>query len=108
CVLQHEGEDLMIFTTWKRGIEAIRPRTGETAWQAKVFEPATTETSIGSPVVAGDLVLGCAGWLTRKNRVVAVRPGQDAAEKVWEVTRGAPLSTTPLVVGALVFFWSDD
>jgi outer membrane protein assembly factor BamB len=76
-----------------------------------VFDKGHIETGIGSPVVAGDLVLGTCGWLGVRQEVVAVRPPGPAAEnkakEVYRVTRSAPLCTTPLVVGDLLFLWGD-
>lgn len=70
------------------------------------------ESTIGSPVLAGDLVLGMSGWLAVRQEVIAVRQVLDAgratAEHVYTIDRGAPLCTTPLVVGPLLFLWDDD
>jgi outer membrane protein assembly factor BamB len=76
-----------------------------------VFDKRHIETPIGSPVVAGDLVLGTCGWLGVRQEVVAVRPGsadeKTKAAEVYRLDRSAPLCTTPLVQGDLLFLWSD-
>ena len=112
CVLQREnGREELIFTNWEQGITGIDPETGKTNWAADVFDKSHVESSIGSPVIAGDLVLGVCGWLGHGNEVVAVRPPSNGATEspvVYRITRGAPLCTTPLVRGDLVFLWSDN
>src|SRR6185503_6136836 len=68
------------------------------------------ETSIGSPLVSGDLVLGTCGWLGVALHTVAVRPDAsklNLATEVYRVDKGAPLSTTPLVARGCLFLWSD-
>ena len=112
CLYQRsDGGEELIFTSWEQGITGVDPRTGKTNWAADVFDKSHVESSIGSPVVAGNLVLGVCGWLGHGNEVVAVRPPTDAlgeSSKVYRITRGAPLCTTPLVHGNLLFLWSDN
>jgi outer membrane protein assembly factor BamB len=113
CVYQPKGRPAeLIFTNWTYGITAVNPRDGKTRWETRVFSKDHLETAIGSPVVADDLVLGTCGYLGKGNHTVAVRPvgepGSGKAEEVYRVERGAPLTTTPLVVGDLLFLWSDE
>ena len=106
-----DGSEELVFTSWEQGITGIDPQTGKTNWAADVFDKSHVESSIGSPVIAGDLVLGVCGWLGHGNEVVAVRPSVDGSGKtnqVYRITRGAPLCTTPLVQGELLFLWSDN
>jgi outer membrane protein assembly factor BamB len=113
CVFQPDGRAAeLIFTNWEHGITSIDPKTGEQNWELDIFEKSHVESAIGSPIVAGDLVLGTCGWLGVRKEVVAVRPssigrGKDAAE-VYRIDRAAPLCTTPLVCEDLLFLWSDD
>jgi outer membrane protein assembly factor BamB len=111
CIHKHAGRTEVIFTNWEQGIAGLDAVTGETLWSADVFDKSHIESSIGSPVLAGDLVLGVCGWLGHGNEVIAVRPpanGGGQAEKVFRIDRGAPLCTTPLVKGDLLFLWSDN
>jgi outer membrane protein assembly factor BamB len=111
CVYEREGRKTLVFTNWEQGITGVDPQTGETAWAADVFDKSHIESSIGSPVIAGDLVLGICGWLGHGNEVIAVRPpagNQAKAEQVFRLVRGAPLCTTPLVKNDLLFLWSDN
>lgn len=112
CVNERDGRKELIFTNWEQGVTGLDPQTGETRWSADVFDRGHVESSIGSPVIAGDLILGVCGWLGHGNEVVAVRPPpgdeQCTGEKVYRIDRGAPLCTTPLVKNGLVFLWSDN
>jgi outer membrane protein assembly factor BamB len=110
CVWQRKGQTAdLIFTSWEHGITGIDAKTGRVSWEHDIFSKGHTETPIGSPIVAGDLVLGTCGWLGVKKEVVAVRPGQDNKnDPVWRIDKAAPLCTTPLVKDDLVFLWSDE
>jgi outer membrane protein assembly factor BamB len=113
CVYQPRGQaPVLVFTSWDHGITGLDPETGRKAWELDVFSKGHVETAIGSPIVAGDLVLGTCGWLGVRTEVVAVRPGPrggDARpEPVYRLERSAPLVTTPLVKEDLLFLWSDN
>jgi outer membrane protein assembly factor BamB len=61
-------------------------------------------------VVSGDLVFATCGWLGVRQEMVAVRPPEDKdgkAKQVYCLDRSAPLCTTPLVKGDLLFLWTD-
>jgi outer membrane protein assembly factor BamB len=111
CVYQPRGQPAeLIFTSYEHGISALDPKTGRTNWELDVFHKRHVETAIGSPVVAGDLVLGTCGWLGVRQEVVAVRPGapgRDKGREVYRIFRSVPLCTTPLVKDNLLFLWSD-
>jgi outer membrane protein assembly factor BamB len=112
CVYQPHGRAAeLIFTSYEHGITSIDPKTGRTNWELDVFHKGHVETAIGSPIVAGDLVLGTCGWLGVRQEVIAVRPsvpGRDEkAREVYHITRSVPLCTTPLVKEDLLFLWSD-
>ena len=112
CIYRRPGRPAeIILTSWKRGITSIDPRDGRINWEIAVFDEKHTETSIGSPITAGDLVLGTCGWLGYATHTVAVRPDVSQpgkADVVYRVDRGAPLTTTPIVVGGLLFLWADE
>jgi outer membrane protein assembly factor BamB len=112
CVYQPAGQPAsLIFCNWEQGITAIDPATGRINWSIAVFDDKHVETSIGSPIVAGDLVLGTCGWLGYATHTVAVRPDPSQPGKAIEayrVDRGAPLTTTPLVKDDLLFLWGDN
>lgn len=112
CVFQPKGRPAeLIFTSYEQGISSIDPKTGRSNWELDVFSKGHVETPIGSPVVAGDLVLGTCGWMGVKKEVVAVRPGRPRGgdkDAVYRIDRAAPLCTTPLVKDDLLFLWSDE
>jgi outer membrane protein assembly factor BamB len=101
------GGDELIFVNWEQGIVGVDPRTGQSRWGADVFDKSHVEASIGSPVLAGELVIGISGYLGHGYEAIAVDPGREGDKVVWKLDRGGPLCTTPLVVDDLVFFWSD-
>ncbi len=109
CVLLPAGQPAqLIFTNYEHGITSLDPQTGKKNWEVDVFSKGHIESSIASPIVAGDLVLGTCGWLGVKKEVIAVRPeGKGAAKVRYRLDKSAPLVTTPLVVGDLLFLWSD-
>jgi outer membrane protein assembly factor BamB len=112
CVYQALGRPAeLIFTSYEHGLSSIDPKTGRTNWELDVFHKGHVETPIGSPIVAGDLVLGTCGWLGVRQEVVAVRPaaaGRDEkARAVYGIARAVPLCTTPLVKDDLLYLWSD-
>src|SRR5262245_37537027 len=81
CVFQPgRGQAQIIFTNYEHGITSLDPRTGAKNWETDVFSKGHIESSIGSPIVAGDLVIGGSGWLGVKKEVVAIRPA--APEKI--------------------------
>ncbi len=107
CVYQPKGmRPELIFTSYEHGVTAVDPKSGKVNWELDVFDKRHVETSISSPVVAGDLVLAMSGWLGVRQEVVAVR-GRGKPAEAYRITRSAPLCPTPLVVGDLLFLWSD-
>lgn len=104
------GKTELILTSYEHGISSLDPLTGKTNWEADIFAKGHVESPIGSPIVAGDLVLGVCGWMGVKQEVIAVRPGAAANEEpkvAYRLDRSAPLVPTPLVLGELLFLWSD-
>ena len=111
CVLDKpEGESELVFVSWTRGITAVDPRTGAVRWETDVFDKRHLESTIASPIVVGDMVLGVSGYLSVRQEVIAVRPranGKDI-ERLYTIDRGVPLTTTPLAVDDLLFLWADE
>jgi outer membrane protein assembly factor BamB len=101
----------LIFTNYEHGVTALDPQTGKIVWELDVFDKRHIETAIGSPIVAGDLVLASCGWLGVRQEMVAVHPPVGEADakpkEVYRMGRSASLCTTPLVVDDLLFLWGD-
>lgn len=108
CVRRGVGGDELIFVNWEQGIAGVDPQTGRTIWSADVFDKGHWEASIASPVLWEDLVIGVAGYLGHGYEAIAVDPSRDEDRVIWKLDRGAPLCTTPLVVGDLIYFWADN
>jgi outer membrane protein assembly factor BamB len=113
CVFQPQGRRAeLIFTNYEHGVTSVDPKSGKTNWESDIFSKGHIESSIASPVVAGDLVLATSGWLGVKKEVIALRP--DASGKgakpavVFRIERAAPLVPTPLIKDDLLFLWSDE
>jgi len=51
-------EPELIFTNWHHGITGINPATGKVSWENDVFGKPDKERAIGSPIIAGELVIG--------------------------------------------------
>ncbi len=113
CVFTNaQGAAELIVVSYTHGITSLDPGTGTVNWELDVFDKGHVESSISSPIVTQDLILGGSGWLSVRQEVIAVRPeyGNQTpqAEQVYCIDRGAPLCTTPLVVDDLLFLWADE
>jgi outer membrane protein assembly factor BamB len=118
CVFAPPGrQPELIFTNWRHGITAINPESGAVSWEIPVFDQSQQERAIGSPIVAGDLVIATCGFVNNPKHVVAVRvhprgggaeqSDQPQVEEVWRLERAVPHIPTPLAVGERVYLWSD-
>ncbi|MBC8324963.1 MAG: PQQ-like beta-propeller repeat protein [Verrucomicrobia subdivision 3 bacterium] len=99
--------DQLIFTNWTHGITGIDPANGKVLWENRVFPAASNERAIGSPIVAGNLVIGSCGFVTKLKHVVALRPKGKLMEEVWRIEKSVPHIPTPLVLGENIFLWND-
>ncbi|MGB0579930.1 MAG: PQQ-binding-like beta-propeller repeat protein [Limisphaerales bacterium] len=104
-----KGEEEIIFTNWQHGITSVDPQTGEVLWENDVFGKPANERAIGSPILAGDLVIGTCGFVTKLKHVVALRPvpGEKEAKEIWRIERSVPHIPTPLVVDKWIYLWND-
>lgn len=111
CLYHPPGQaPQLILTNWVSGVVALDPKTGETLWSLKPFDPKTQERSIASPVIAGDLILATSGFITGRKEFVAVRPPARAGDKpqeVWRREREVAHMATPLVKAGRVYFFSE-
>lgn len=112
CVYRRAGHgDELIFTNWQHGITAVDPQSGRTNWELSVFDTTTNERAIGSPIVAGELVIGTCGFVNNPKHVVAVRPGNSAGSggvrEVYRIERLVPHIPTALAYEGRLYLWDD-
>lgn len=111
CVFRSGGGVAqLIFTHSYQGITSVNPASGEKNWEIMPFG-TFKQRAIGSPIVAGGLVIGSSGFTTAERNVVAVRPTSDGSvmsvSEVYRVTKYAPHIPTPLAYRGLMFLWDD-
>ena len=100
----------VIFCCYEHGLSAIDPANGKINWEHDIFAKGHMETTIASPIVAGDFVLGTCGWLGVNYETVAVCPYSPHPKKtdtVYRLEKVAPLVPTPLVKDDMLFLWND-
>jgi len=111
CVYQPPGrKPELIFSDWEHGVTSVDPLTGEQNWEVSVFG-SQKERAIGSPVVAGDLVIATCGFVTAKKHLVVLRPHATAegvqVEEVYRIERAVPHVPTPVIYNNLLLLWSE-
>jgi outer membrane protein assembly factor BamB len=110
CVFKPKGKPAeVIFCSYEHGLTAIDPVSGKINWECDIFAKGHIESTIASPIVSGEVVLGTCGWLGVNYETVAVRPNapRRKVEPVYRMDKIAPLVPTPLVKDDLLFLWND-
>jgi outer membrane protein assembly factor BamB len=102
-----DGHEELIFTSWHEGMTGVELRTGKILWESEVFEHDQEKRAIGSPIVAGDLVLGNCGFAGGKKFLVAMRPSGEKTAEAFRLDRMVNHQPTALVVDKLLFMWND-
>jgi outer membrane protein assembly factor BamB len=113
CVYERKGRPAeLIFTNWRHGITGVDPKTGGTNWEAGVFDQASKERAIGSPIIDGELIVGTCGFVKNPKHLVVVRPGEGAKPKdvkeLFRVERNVPHIPTPLAYNGRLYLWADN
>jgi outer membrane protein assembly factor BamB len=102
-----DGLPELILTSKGNGMSAVDPETGQKLWElTDLFKMRT----IGSPIVAGDLVLGTTGDGSKDRRLFAIKPGRSAAdtpEIAYKLVKMPGYVSTPIVKGDLLFMFCD-
>ncbi|MDB5297259.1 MAG: hypothetical protein JWO31_3242 [Phycisphaerales bacterium] len=101
------GGPQVVFTSKAAGMTAVDAATGQVAWEVS---DAFNARTVGSPVLAGDLIVGACGEGGAQRDLAAVRPpaAPGAEAKIeYAVKRVAPYVPTPLVVGPRAYLWGD-
>jgi outer membrane protein assembly factor BamB len=100
----------VIFSHCYEGIVGIDPNSGHQNWHIDVFGRAS-QRALGSPVIAGDLVVASSGGVGGERQVVVVKPRLSGEkieiEEAYRVFRQAPHIPTPLVYKDWMFLWND-
>lgn len=88
------------------GLAGIDMETGQVAWQLPDELPVRC---VGSPIVAGGMMLATCGEGGNGKVLVAATPGdaQHPAEVVYRLRQNVPQVPTPIVAGKLLFIWHD-
>jgi len=113
CIYERKDRPAeLIFTNWRHGITAVDPKTGRTNWEISVFDQSSKERAIGSPVVAGELIVGTCGFVKNPKHAVVVRPGDGEKPKtvkeIFRIERNVPHIPTPLVYKDRLYLWADN
>ena len=109
CVFEPKnGPTALLFASQAHGLYALEPSTGKVLWE---YDQAFTMRSCSSPLIAGELILGSCGSGGGGHYVIAVKPGDATAKKpaelAYQMKKSAPYVPTGIVVGDLVWLWSD-
>lgn len=112
CIFEPQGRPAeIVFSHCFEGICGVDPRTGKQNWTINVFG-TFAQRAVGSPVIAGDLIIANSGAKAGGKNVVAVRPTVAdkgvKVEEVYRVSRTAPHVPTTLAYGNWLFLWNDD
>jgi len=102
------GTSELILTGTAHGVTGVDLATGEVRWEIPDVFP---ERCVGSPVLAGDLVVAGFGRGVHGSVCVAARAGKsgrgDATTLAFQVDKGVPLVPTPVAYRGLLFLWAD-
>ena len=96
----------LVFASTSHGLTCLDPHTGELRWEVDgIFEQRT----VGSPVVAGDVLFASAGTGGGGKESVALRLAADGTrpEIAYRLGRGLPYVPTPVAVGGRLYLWSE-
>ena len=104
------GEPRLMYSSTGDGITALKPRSGDVLFRADLLR----NRCVGSPVVAGNLVLATCG-AGGKGRFLAAIPTNGSGDlklndAVWTkpATAKLPYVPTPLAYMGYLFLWCDD
>jgi outer membrane protein assembly factor BamB len=110
CLYQaSDGRQQLIFTSTLHGITGVDPKKGQIQWE---LDQEFFDRCVGSPVIAGDLVIAGYGKGLRGTRYVALRPERQGTGwkpvVAYELSKSLPMVSTPLVKDGRLFLLSDD
>ncbi len=107
-ILQMPGiKDQLILTSWAHGIASLDPQTGNPLWEMPIFHNRT----VGSPLVAGDLIVASSGEGGIGREMFVVRAGIPETgrkpEVHYEIRGSLPYVTTPVAYKGLLYLLFD-
>jgi outer membrane protein assembly factor BamB len=91
-VIYGKGDDALALLQSSKGIEAVDPLTGKTAW-----EFGNGASTIPSSVVSNGAVL------IPSNGLTVLRPGNGEFEELWKDNKLSPSTASPVVIGNKLF-----
>ncbi len=103
------GKPQVIVSSWRLGVTGVDVSNGRQLWQNSVFALSKSERAIGSPVVAGELVIANCAFVNGPKHVVALRPdgASGSMAEAWRLEKTVPHIPSVLAVGERVFLWND-
>jgi len=109
CVYQPEGgRAQIVFTSETNGVTGVDPATGSVLWELPSALPARV---VGSPVLAGDMVLNACGKGGTGKQLSAVRippSANDSPQLLYALTgKLIPYVPTPLAKDGLLYVFHD-
>jgi len=110
CVYQsQDGKPQLVFTSETDGVTGVDPETGSVLWESRASLPARV---VGSPVLAGDIVISACGKGGTGRQLVAVRIPPNEAGKQPQIVhtqtgRLIPYVPTPLAKDGLLYVFHD-
>jgi outer membrane protein assembly factor BamB len=108
CLLDPSAKDKLLLTvSTASGLTAFHAADGKIAWECA--KDVLTQRCVGSPVVAGGLVLVSSGQGGNGKTLAAIRPGKGDSqpEEAYRLQQSIPNVPTPVVSGDLLFLWHD-
>jgi len=109
CLFEPKGgKRALIFNSQSHGISALDPETGKVLWE---YERVFDKRCVSSPMIAGELILGSCGSGGGGNIVTAIKAADAGTsrkpELAYQIKKSAPYVPTGIVMGDLIWLWSD-
>jgi outer membrane protein assembly factor BamB len=106
CLYESPGNPpQLILTSWAHGFSSLDPQSGKSNWEL----PLLKFRVVGSPLLAGDLILACCGTGGSGKQMFAVRAGgpKHQAEVAFELKPPIPYVPTPVADAQRAYLWGD-
>jgi len=101
------AKDQLILTSWAHGVASLDPQSGNPLWELPVFHNRT----VGSPLVAGDLIVASSGEGGIGREMFVIRAGipENGRKPAihYEIRGSLPYVTTPVAYKGLLYLLFD-